>query len=133
MSRLVLDTSAFSHFRRGDSRVAALVDSAEWIGMPAIVLGELRAGFSQGRMARQNEEALRAFLSHPVVEILAVDDEVSGIYADIFAALRRAGSSIPTNDIWIAATAARAGATILTFDEHFRLIARVGAWILERA
>ena len=32
--------------------------------------------------------------------------------------------------IWIAATAAHAGAAVLTFDEHFRQIDRVGACVL---
>ena len=32
--------------------------------------------------------------------------------------------------IWIAATAAHAGAVVLTFDEHFRQIDRIGACVL---
>jgi predicted nucleic acid-binding protein len=42
-----------------------------------------------------------------------------------------AGSSVPTNDIWIAAMSARA--TVLTFDDHFRKIARVGTHIFDLA
>jgi tRNA(fMet)-specific endonuclease VapC len=45
-------------------------------------------------------------------------------------ALRKAGTHIPTNDVWIAALAARDGATVLTYDQHFQLIHRVGAKIL---
>jgi predicted nucleic acid-binding protein len=36
----------------------------------------------------------------------------------------------PTNDIWIAATAVRAGAPVLTYDPHFKSIARVGSSVL---
>lgn len=127
MSRYCLDTSAYSHFQRGDARVVGLLDRAEWIGVPAIVLGELRAGFQLGRHRDRNEELLGELLANPVVEELRVDGEVSRHYADIVVELRRAGTPIPTNDIWIAATAARAGAIVLSYDGHFDAVARVGS------
>lgn len=65
-----------------------------------------------------------------MVEILVVDDEAAQIYAEIVVALRRAGTPIPTNDIWIAAIAARGGAPVLTYDAHFAQIARVSSRIL---
>ena len=45
MSRYCLDTSAYSNFQRGDQRVVGILDRAEWVGVPAITLGELRTGF----------------------------------------------------------------------------------------
>lgn len=126
MSRYCLDTSAYSHFMRGDSAVAALVDRAEWLGLPAVVLGELRVGFLLGARREQNEERLLEFASSPVVEVVEVDDEVSRHYAQIVVDLRRAGRPIPTNDIWIAASALRAGALLLTYDVHFDAIGRLG-------
>ena len=133
MSRLCLDTSAYSRFQRGDLRATELVDAAEWVGMPAIALGELRAGFMLGGQGERNEARLGQFLANAVVEVLDVDDEVSLHYADIVLDLRRGGRPIPTNDIWIAATAARSGAMVLSADEHFDAIARVGSIILPRA
>lgn len=130
MSRYCLDTSAYSHFKRGEERVAALLDGAEWIGMPAITLGELRSGFLLGGRREANEAELREFLSNPVVEELRVDGEASRHYAEIVVDLRRAGTPIPTNDIWIAAVAAREGALVVTYDPHFDRIARVGSVIL---
>ncbi len=130
MSRYCLDTSAYSHFQRGDERVTELVDRAEWVGVPTVTLGELRAGFLLGAHRERNEALLREFLAHPVVEVLAVDDEVSRHYAEIVAELQRAGTPLPTNDLWIAATAARRGALVLTHDEHFEEIARVGSLVL---
>lgn len=80
----------------------------------------------------ENVSELEEFLGHAVVEPLPVDKVVAHIYGEMFADLRRKGRPLPTNDIWVAATAARAGATVLTFDEHFREIARVGSLILEK-
>jgi len=132
MSRYCLDTSAYSHFRRGEEEVVALFDSAEWIGVPAVTLGELRTGFLLGGRREGNERDLRDFLANPVVEELAIDGEVSHHYAGIVADLRRSGTPLPTNDLWIAATAARHGALVLSYDSHFESIARVGSLLLAR-
>lgn len=130
MSAYCLDTSAYSNFRRGNEELALLLDRAESVGVPTIVLGELRTGFLLGRRQEQNESELAAFLDHPVVEVLEVDSETSRRYAEIVAELREAGTPVPTNDIWIAAVAARNGTTVLACDDHFRRIARVGSVVI---
>ncbi len=125
--RLCLDTSAYSHFKRGDEQAVAAIDAAEWIGVSTVVLGELRTGFALGGRARDNERELSAFLRNPVVEVVDVDDGTSKIYAELVVALRNAGTPLPTNDIWIAASAMAAGATVVTFDRHFSTIQGVGS------
>ena len=44
---------------------------------------------------------------------------------ELFVALRRAGTPIPVNDIWIAAATIDAGAHLLTFDSDFDRIAQL--------
>lgn len=130
MTKLVLDTSAYSNFRRGDGSAVSLITAASWVGMTTIVLGELRAGFGLGKRRVRNENDLVAFLSNPVVHTLDVDDEAAQAYAEIVIALRAAGTPLPTNDIWIAAVAARTGGQVVTYDAHFRMIARIGTHVL---
>lgn len=130
MRRYCLDTSAYSHFKRGDPRAVDLITHADWVGVPAIVVGELWTGFLQGHHREGNQAELEDFLAHPAVEELAVDSEVGRIYAEIVHDLRAAGTPLPTNDVWIAAVAARAGATLLSYDAHFDAIARVGSLVL---
>lgn len=130
MKRYCLDTSAYSRFKRGDPEVVGLLDSAEWVGVPSIVLGELWLGFLLGRRLAQNVSELGEFLGNPVVHEIVVDGEVGRIYAEIVVALRKAGTPLPTNDIWVAAAAAREGATVLTYDSHFESVQRVGSIIL---
>ena len=130
MMRLCLDTSAYSNFCRGEFRVVEHVDRAEWVGVPSVVIGELRAGFLIGNRTDENIDQLEEFLRHPAVEVVAMDENVAQIYGEIFADLRARGRPLPTNDIWIAASAARAGATVLTFDAHFREVVRVGTLVL---
>ena len=45
---LVLDTSAYSGLRRGRSDIIKLIADADVVYIPAIVLGELEAGFILG-------------------------------------------------------------------------------------
>jgi tRNA(fMet)-specific endonuclease VapC len=130
MSRYCLDTSAYSRFQSGDERVRELLDRAEWVGISSVTIGELRTGFLLGTRRTVNETDLREFLANPVVEVLPIDEEVTHHYAQIVVDLRRAGTPLPTNDIWIAACAAREGALVLTFDRHFEKIGRVGSLVL---
>jgi tRNA(fMet)-specific endonuclease VapC len=130
VNRVCLDTSAYSHFKRGDAAVVEIITGAREVQVPVIVLGELRAGFRQGARADDNERELRRFLAEAAVRVLEVDDEVSSIYADLLVELRRAGTPVPTNDAWIAALAAREGSTVITYDDHFGAIDRIGARIL---
>lgn len=131
MNRLCLDTSAYSLFKRGHAEAAERLDQAGYVAVPAIVLGELHLGFLGGSRRQQNLEDLRAFLAHRVVETVPVDEDVAAIYGEIVYDLRKRGVPLPTNDIWIAATAVRVGASVLTADAHFRAIDRVGALVLE--
>lgn len=131
MSRYCLDTSAYSQLRRGHGRVAEILDAAEWIGLPVVVAGELLTGFLLGSRFDRNRKELEEFVAAPVVNLIEIDLRTASLYAEIFAWVRKAGTPLPTNDIWIAACAARVGATVLTFDSDFRAIPRVGSLILE--
>ena len=119
MSRYCVDASACGHFKLGDSEVVSLLDSAEWIGVTSIVLGALWTGFIQGRRPKENEAELREFLANPAVELLPVDHNVARIYAEIVADLLKAGTPIPTNDIWIAALVVQHDLLLCTRDRHF--------------
>jgi predicted nucleic acid-binding protein len=75
--RLVLDTSAYSHFRAADERVLDLIAAADIVFLPTIVLGELEAGFVLGRRERENRTLLAEFLAEPFVSVLPVTGGVS--------------------------------------------------------
>jgi len=130
VTRLCIDTSAYSHFMRGEAAVVAHLDRASWVGVPSIVLGELWTGFLLGDRPDENDAELEAFLSRDVVNEVTVDVEVARIYAEVVVDLRRAGTPLPTNDIWIAACAVRSGSSVISFDRHFSEIARVGSIVL---
>lgn len=129
--RLVLDTSAYSRFRAGDTRVRDLIAEAESVLVPAPVLGELHGAFEMGSRTRENHVALSEFLSEPFVQVTSVDDTVARHYGRVYAGLRRAGTPIPANDMWIAACALDQGGCLLTFDHDFDHVAGLDRLVLD--
>jgi len=120
--RLLLDTYAYSAVARGNRELQQAIEQAEEICLSPIVIGELRAGFLHGSRVKENERGLRKFLALPGVSLLVVAENTAARYAEIVAFLRKAGTPIPTNDIWIAASALEHGLRLLTTDAHFRRI-----------
>jgi tRNA(fMet)-specific endonuclease VapC len=125
IDRILLDTSAYSAFLRGHDEVRAALQRAEEIYLSATILGELLAGFRRGAHRRKNESELQTFLSSPRVHVADIDWGTAERYAVILDALRRAGTPIPTNDLWIAATAMQHGLRLITTDAHYRHVAQV--------
>lgn len=121
--KVMVDTNAYAAFKRGDGDVVEALARADEILISAIVLGELRAGFRLGSKEKENLQALDSFLSNPRVQAYSCGEGTSIFYAEVYARLREAGRPIPTNDLWIAATALETGSVLLTRDAHFRSIA----------
>lgn len=123
--RILLDTSAYSAFMRGNGEVKDAIQSADAISVTPIALGELEAGFRNGRHSEKNRKILKQFLASPRVNIVTIDEETSERYAVMVNALWKVGRPIPTNELWIAASAMQYGLTIVTTDAHFKHVAQV--------
>jgi tRNA(fMet)-specific endonuclease VapC len=130
---ILLDTNAYSAFKRGDGEAVRIVQRAPLIALNSIILGELLGGFAAGTKEAENRRELDAFLSSPRARLLSVDRATSENYARIYAGLRKAATPIPSNDIWIAASAIEHGLALFTFDNHFKQVSglRTGATVLE--
>ena len=117
--RICLDTNAYSAFKRGDADVIDLVEAADEVAIPSIVLGELFAGFRMGSRARRNVAELETFLHRPGVSVAAVTRAVAERYGTLVSKLKQQDTPVPANDIWIAAIALERGAQLVTMDSHF--------------
>jgi len=117
--RVALDTNRYSDFARGDEVVRQALETAREIYLPLVVVAELRCGFVAGSRLRQNEQQLTRFLQRQDVHVLYPDDQTTHVYAAVHDQLRRQGTPIPTNDMWIAATVLQHGLTLYARDRHF--------------
>ena len=119
MRQILLDTNAYAAFKRGEQSAVEIIRFAETIGLSTVVLGELLCGFSAGQREADNRRELAAFLESNRVLIIPVDVRTAEFYANIYLGLRRKGTPIPTNDLWIAAIALQHGLAVFTYDKHF--------------
>lgn len=118
--RVALDTNRYTDLCRGDEGLTRLLEQAEWVYLPFVVLAELRTGFAAGARGGENEEMLQRFLGKPGVEVLWAGDETTRIYAGLYRQLRRQGTPIPVHDLWIAALTVEHNLALCTRDRHFR-------------
>ena len=125
VSRLLVDTSAYAAFFRDQPGVKTAVQEASEVFLSPIVLGELRSGFLKGGRPAENERQLGEFLASPRCRVPVIDDETAHRYAVIHDFLRRQGTPVSPNDLWIAASAAEHGLTVITLDGAFDRIPQV--------
>jgi predicted nucleic acid-binding protein len=110
---------------RGHPAIKSSLQRADEIIVNTIVLGELASGFIKGRRRGKNQEELRRFLSSPRVNVVDVTEETAERYGVILNSLWKTGTPIPTNDIWIAASAMEHGLQILTTDADYQKVGQV--------
>ena len=120
----MLDTNAYSDWGRS-GLWAKEMESAASVSISAVSLGELYFGFRKGSRYVQNLAVLDGFLGSRFVEIVEVNQAVSKVFGELLAYLQTQGTPLPTNDIWIAASARVRGATLLTSDKHFKHLPQV--------
>lgn len=122
MKRVMIDTNIYSLALKGDPEVADYLRKVDKIGISTISIGELLSGFKGGNREDQNREELDFFLDSPRVVVYAVDVETADFYASILDKLKSAGTPIPTNDMWIAASAFQHGYKLFSRDRHFEMV-----------
>ncbi len=125
MKKILIDTSAYSAFMRGNQRIKRVVQEAQEIYINPVIIGELLAGFSGGRKLHENREILEEFLASPRVVVIPIDTETSERYAALYQYLRCQGTPIPTNDLWIASSAMQHGLRLITTDRHYEAVPHV--------
>lgn len=117
--RVALDTNRYVDLCKGLTETVALLETAVEILLPFVVLGELRAGFAHGRRTAENERLLRRFLMKDGVRVLYADDQTTQHYAAVYSQLRKQGTPIPTNDMWLAALVVQHNLVLHARDRHF--------------
>jgi len=114
---MILDTNGLSAVAEGEPALKPVLRKAAQVAIPVIVLGEYRYGISQSRDRVYYEQWLTEYL--PKFRILDVDERTTISYSAVRTELRKAGTPIPSNDIWIAALCRQHSLPLLSRDHHF--------------
>jgi predicted nucleic acid-binding protein len=120
---VILDTDGLSAVAEGKSALEPVLRQAAQVAIPVIVLGEYRYGISQSRDRAYYEQWLTEYLSK--FRILDVDERTTFSYSAVRTELRKAGTPIPSNDIWIAALCRQHSLPLLSRDRHFDLVSGI--------
>lgn len=114
---MIIDTNALSAVAEGIPALEGLLREASELAVPVIVLGEYRYGIRQSHNQQGYEDWLAEFL--PSCRVLNVTEDTATSYASIRNDLKKAGTPIPSNDLWIAALSRQHSLPILSRDLHF--------------
>jgi tRNA(fMet)-specific endonuclease VapC len=117
VGKLALDTNAVIAYREGIPEVCSLIDNADLIFLPVIVVGELLYGAFNSIKTKNNEKFVHKFIEYTLV--MPIDESVAARYAGVRFDLKRQGNPIPENDIWIAALCLVLEVPLLSQDIHF--------------
>ncbi len=128
MRKIVLDTCAYTRLLVGEEDVLDAISTAETIYISVFVLGELYAGFAGGSRERENKALLQRFLLKPAVKILNATSETAEVFGLVKSNLKKAGTPLPINDVWIAAHAIETGSVVITYDAHFTVVSGLRLW-----
>lgn len=120
--KICIDTNIYSELKRGNKKIISILESVDEVNVSTVALGELHAGFSQGKREEQNKKELDLFLSKPGIFVDDITPAISERYGHLIKLLKGQGTPIPTNDIWISASAMESGCRMLTLDNHFKKI-----------
>lgn len=120
---MILDTNGLSALAEGDRALESILRKAAQVAIPVIVLGEFRYGIAHSRYRKQYEQWLGEFL--PAFRILDVDERTTVSYSSVRTELKKAGTPIPSNDVWIAALCRQHGLPLLSRDRHFDVVSGI--------
>ena len=128
MKKVLLDTNAYASFLHGDDKVLEILAKTQIVFMSVFVLGELYAGFRGGAKQKQNKLMLEEFLQKPSVSSLDATRETSEIFGQIKYSLKKAGTPMPINDVWIASHVFETGSLLISYDSHFLNVPGLRIW-----
>lgn len=121
-SPYLVDTNIIIGFFANEPKILEKVNAAslDSILVPSIVIGELLYGAELSLKADENIKKILMLAASVTTVDCSVQTAQS--YSKIKSQLKRAGTPIPENDIWIAALAMQRNCILVTRDSHFNHI-----------
>ncbi len=120
--KVCIDTCAYTAFENGNTALLELFNTCDELIFPITVIGELQFGFSYGSRYESNMKRLQSFIVKANAKIVQTTMETAFRYGRLATELKKNGTPIPQNDIWIAAMTMECGAHLATMDSDFLLV-----------
>lgn len=117
---MILDTNGLSAAADGDPALEPILRKAAEVAVPVVVLGEYRYGIQHSRDRPRYQQWLTESIRN--YRVLDVNEDTAVSYAAIRTELKRAGTPIPSNDVWIAALCRQHSFSLLSRDRRFDLV-----------
>jgi tRNA(fMet)-specific endonuclease VapC len=114
---MILDTNALSAWWDNEPALIKILADSSRVFVPTPALAEIRYGILQSRKREEMERWMAQALASTT--ILPIEDPTTFHYATLRLHLKRAGTPIPMNDLWIAAIALQHGLPIVSRDSRF--------------
>ena len=113
---IAVDTNVITALLRGENRDLP----NEELYIPYVVLAELQAGIAAGNNPQKNRPILDTFLKDKnITTSPGLVPEIITNYVEIYGYLRKKGTPISPNDLWIAAECMHLSMPLLTYDKDF--------------
>jgi tRNA(fMet)-specific endonuclease VapC len=127
-NNFLLDTNIIIEVFDSNKEIADKINKLPEFYISSIVLGELYTGVNRVTNKAKHLKQLTDFLK--LCTVLDADSTTAKHYGELIAALYKKGKPLPTNDVWIAATALQHNLTLITRDKHFNEIPglKIKAW-----
>ena len=116
----LLDTNIVSAMLDADPAVTSRNVAGTVFYLPSRVVGELYFGAENSGRPAENVRRLESFLASSTV--VPTDADTGRWYGRLKADLRRNGTPIPENDVWITAAALQHQMSLVTRDAHFAVV-----------
>ena len=116
-SKCLLDTSVIIHLFKNPDQISRLADYEE-VYVSSVAVGELYYGAYASQNPQKHVAQISAFLDDCLIIHVTVDTAIA--YAQLKSALKRNGTPIPENDIWIASSSVEHDIPLFTIDNHFK-------------
>ena len=119
-NKVLLDTNIIIEVLNGNQKIADKINGLGSFSISSVVLGELYIGINRVANRPKHLKILNDFIG--LCTVLDIDKETAMHYGELIAALYKKGKPLPTNDVWIMASAKQHKLTLVTNDKHFREI-----------
>ena len=120
--KVLIDTNIYINALSGHSGAQQVLVENDEILVPSVMLGELEYGFRNGSKYNKNKNHLEYFLGSENISVVFSSLQTAEIYGRLKNQLRKNGTPIPENDVWIAALSIETASTLATFDVYFKSI-----------